>query len=238
MEGNPLRLGTRPGQLDAAADLAAALRAAAAQLGHRPAVTVLTPDRREEQGFTSLAQWASKGAHLLEYEFGFDVGARVALAPAPGWPLVAVCLACWWSGVTVVFDGPGDLVVAHLDHPVPDGSDVLWIGDAVDGTPVSDTTGEPWSVAVQAFPDQPPPARAGSDVLALQVGDRTWSHAELIAAAGRWDQPGPLGVTANLDPLDLVVAMAVRPLATGNPSVLVRGVDTSAASGEGVTDWA
>ena len=199
---------------------------------------MLTPQRREEQGFASLAQWASKGAHLLQHEFGFEVGARVTLAPAPGWPLVAVCLACWWSGLTVVFDGSGDLVVAHADHPVPDGPDVLWIGDAVDGAPVSDAPGEAWSVAVQSFPDQPPPARARPDVLALQVGDREWSHAQLIATAGRWDQPGPLGVTADLGRLELVASLAVRPLTTGHPSVLVRGVDDSAATGEGVTAWA
>jgi hypothetical protein len=115
---------------------------------------------------------------------------------------------------------------------------VLWIGDAVDGAPVSDAPGEAWSVAVQAFPDQPPPARARPDVLALQVGDREWSHAQLIATAGSWDQPGPLGVTADLGRLELIASLAVRPLTTGHPSVLVRGVDVSAASGEGVTAWA
>ncbi|MEX2504653.1 MAG: hypothetical protein WD378_07370 [Egicoccus sp.] len=224
-------------------ELAAALAQARDELGHRPAVTVLGPERREEQGVASLAQWAAKGAHLLELDLMFEPGDHLAVDLAPGWPLVAVSLAAWWAGVAVDLDGAAAAAVVQEGRTAPTSAeDVLWVGDAVDGSPIAETAGEAWASAVQSFPDQPPPARAAADLPAIVTAGRTLTQAEVLAAAtSLLGDGGTLGIDGESElPAELLLtALAVRPLLAGRPTVLLRpGVDRAAAAGEKVTTWA
>lgn len=228
--------------LPPADDLAGALRTAAQTLGDRPAVTVLRADRREEQGFASLAQWAAKGAHLLEMEHLLKPGDRLALVGPPGWLPAAVCLAAWWAGVTVALDGGAPVAVVHeACEPPADAGEVLSFGDALDGSPTSSGgpagDAEPWPVAVQLFPDQPPEPRAGPDLPALRAEGRGWSQQEVLqeVAAGRLE--GPLGVDGGPPPRAWLPAVAVRPLRAGEPTVVLAGAERRAAEKEGVSTW-
>lgn len=222
-------------------DLAQAVRTAADELGHRPLVTVLSERGREEQSAVSLAQWAAKGAHLLELELLVEPGDTIALSAPPSWPSVAVCLAAWWSGVCVDLDGAADVAVLHESVPAREDAEVLWLGDAVDGSPVGEVMGEPWVRAVQTFPDQPPPARAAADLPALRSGDRTWTQRELLQeAAGVAGGPatGTVGFEAwQVDGVGALIALAVRPLVAHRPTVVLHGVDRLTAAGEKIKAW-
>ena len=208
-----MQLSRHAGPLPDAADLPSALTTAAARLGHRPAIAVVHPDRRDEQGFVSLAQWAAKGAHLLQSEAGLEPGARVRIDAPCGWPHAAVCWASWWLGL-VVTDGEADLVV---------GTDVgdYVIGDAVDGSPTDATSAEPWAVAVQSFPDRPPSPLGAPDALAADVGGATMTHADLLlSAARRWRDDLDLTVASDTALADWLPAV-VRPAVTGRPTTVV-----------------
>lgn len=223
-------------------DVAAAVTAALSTRGPAPAVTVLHPSRREEQGVASLAQWAAKGAHLLEAELLLQPGDRLHVDVAPGWPLAAVCLAAWWAGITVTLPGAGGpaaevAVVSEGRTAPPDAADVLWVGDGVDGGPLGTVDGEAWPVAVQAWPDAPPPPGAEADRMALRTGEVTRTQAELLAEGAAIGQ-GRLGVSVtDLDALTAVLAIAARPVATPHPTVLLAGTDRAAADGERVRTW-
>lgn len=233
-----MRLGGRATSLPPSTDVATALRVAAEQLGHRPALTVVRPDGREEQGFASLAQWAAKGAHLLELDQLLEPGMRVAVTGPPGWMPAAVALAAWWAGLVVVVDGPADTAVVHETATAPDANEVLWTGDAPDGSPIGDVPGEAYAVAVQAFPDQPPPPRAAPDQPALLAGGRSWTQTELLDTALSLAEPDATLGLETLDRPELwLPAVAVRPLVTGRPTVVLRDVDHERAAGEGVTAW-
>jgi hypothetical protein len=221
-------------------DVATGLREASERLGFRPAVTVLRPDRRDEQGVASLAQWTAKGAHLLEADLGLGPGDRLHVDVPAGWTLAAVCLAAWWAGITVTTDGDTEVAVVEEGRPVPDGvADLLRTGAAVDGAPLAVTDGEAWSEAVQAFPDAPPPPRAAADLPALAAGPRRFTQRELLAdAAALGDRRGTLGVeAAGLDPVLAVLAVAARPIALRRPTVVLDGVDRDAAAADGVAVW-
>lgn len=233
-----MQLSDAPGSLPEADDLAGALRNAADRLGHRPALTVVRPDRRDEQGFASLARWAAKGAHLLQLEALLDPGDRLRLHSPVDWPAVTVCLAAWWIGVHVTTDGDAPVAVVHASlHAPGDADDVYVLGDAVDGSPDDPTDHEPWSVAVQTFPDQPPEPQAGSDRPAAEAGTDTWTHAELLAAASAWDAEGPLGVQRD-EPPSVWLPAVVRPFVTGYPTVILAGAEHGTADAEGIVVWA
>ncbi len=227
-------------------DLATALRTAAEQLGARPAVTLLHERGREEQGVASLAQWAAKGAHLLELDLLLDPGDRIALAAPLSWTSAAVSLAAWWAGIEVELIGtaPDDgadarrrLAVVHEHWPTEVAADeVLWLGDAIDGAP-SGSCGEPWVRAVQTFPDQPPPPRATGGSPALRAGERRLSQSDVLRLAAAQGE-GTLGVEPDVvDAADAHVAVCARPLVALRPTVILRGRPREAADGERVTAW-
>lgn len=221
-------------------DVATALDAAARTLGFRPAVTVLRPDRRDEQGVASLAQWAAKGAHLLEADLGLGPGDRLHVDLPAGWTLAAVCLAAWWAGLTVTTDGDAEVAVVDEGRPIPPAAtDVLRTGAAVDGAPLEACDGEPWAEAVQAFPDAPPPPRAAPDLPAFAAGPRRWGQRELLAdAAALGDRRGTLGLTASTaDPVLAVLGAAARPIAAQRPTVVLAGADREAAAADRVSTW-
>jgi uncharacterized protein (TIGR03089 family) len=237
-----VQLAPPPGSRPRPSDVAAALRSAQAELGHRPCVTVLGPHRRDEQGAASLAQWAAKGAHLLELDLLVEPGDHVGVRVPPGWTAAAVALAVWWRGAVVDLTADGDAHVAVVQegHPVPRRVDeVLWVGDAADGSPIDPAAGEAWVQAVQAFPDQPPPTQAAAHRPALVADGTTWTQAELLAAAAALPEQGTLGLDADttLSPSQQLAAVALRPLLVGRPTVVLRGRDRQAAAGERVTVW-
>lgn len=236
-----MQLGARPTTPPPAEDLAAALRGAAAAMGHRPAVTVRRPGRRDEQGFASLAQWAAKTAHWLEIEHQLAPGDRVDLVTPASWPAVALCLGAWWSGITVHV-GPGDaeVAVAHVDA---DRSaltgEVVLTGDEVDGSP-SDAfqhDHEAYAIAVQAFPDQPPAPRASPTSVAAVIDGEEHTHRALLDRARTWGGDGPVGLDAAVPASLWIAALAVRPLVTGAPTVLLDGTGREDARGERVGAW-
>lgn len=250
--GPPVQLSGRPRPRDPD-DLAAALRGAADAFGHRPALTVVRADRRDEQGFASLLRWAAKGAHLLELEALLAPGDVVRVTGPAGWPLATVCLAAWWAGVAVAVTGTGaggdppdddaatgaSATVLHerAEAAAPHGDALLYtVGDAPDGAPAGDLDGEPWAAAVQAFPDQPPPPRAGAGAVAVAAPGRR-THAELLDDARRWGAEATLGIRADAAATRWLPAL-VRPLVTGRATVVLDGADRDAAAGEGVGVWA
>ena len=227
-------------------EVASALGEAADRLGHRPAVTVLLPDGRQEQSVASLAQWAAKGAHLLELDLLLEPGDRLHLDVPASWPAAAVALACWWSGVVVTLDGDAEVAVVQAGRDAPPGAEVLRVGDRIDGAydDTDDPAGadEPWVRAVQAFPDQPPTPRADGQLPALAADGSLRTQAQLLAAVA--DDPtasaGPLGMAVDRDhrlDADGLVDLALRPLVTGRPTVVTRGVDRDAAAGDRVGTW-
>lgn len=223
-----------------AADVAAALRAAHAQLGAAPAITVLFPEGRQEQGVASLAQWAAKGAHLLEVDLLLAPGDTIHLDAPLSWTSAAVCLAAWWSGLTVSLDPDAEVVVCHQDRlAAANADDVLVLGDRIDGSPTDDVGVEPWVRAVQTFPDQPPLPRAQPDLPALRTASRTWTQSELLETARQLAPgAGTVGLDAGaVDPVDGLVAVALRPLVHLRPTVVLRGVDRADAAGDRVTAW-
>lgn len=225
---------------DAADDVAAALRTAHAQLGAAPAITVLFPEGRQEQGVTSLAQWAAKGAHLLELELQLSPGDTIRLEAPLSWTSAAVCLAAWWSGIAVSLDEDAEVAVCHQDRVAEvTAEDVLALGDRIDGSPTDDLGVEPWVRAVQTFPDQPPLPRAQPDLPALHAGDQTWTQRELLETARQLAPDArTLGLdAAAVDPVDGLVAVALRPLVHLRPTVVLRGVDRTEAAGDRVSAW-
>ncbi len=233
--------GGPPGSPSGADTIPDALRVTASRLGHRPAVAVVREERRDEQGYASLARWTAKGAHLLTVELGAEPGDRVLLHASPGWAPLAACLAAWWVGLTVV--ATGDAVVSVVE-PGPDGridaerpGTVFTVGDEPDGSPSVEGEEEPWTVAVQAFPDEPPPSGAEPDTPALHIGGDVLSHAELLEASGRWGTDGVLGVSGSPSLEEWLPAL-VRPLRVGRHSVVVpAGVDRSVAEADAVEVW-
>ena len=193
-------------------DLAQALATAARLLGHRPAITVLRADRRDEQGFLSLAQWAAKGAHLLQIECGLGPGDRLRLVSPPNWMAAAVCCAAWWTGVAVTDHADAPVVVVHESTPSAGSEAAYILGDAFDGTPIGVTGAEPWALAVQSFPDRPPPAAATTATTALDIDGEEMSHAAAIDAALGM----PTAITADA-PTRLWLLALARVLVTGQP---------------------
>lgn len=192
---------------------------------------------------TSLAQWAAKGAHLLELDLLLSPGDRISLDAPLSWTSAAVCLAAWWAGVTVTLDGDAEVAVVHPDRKVPQDVELFSVGDAIDGSPGSVEGSElggaePWVRAVQSFPDQPPAPQAAAEQAALRLGGRDYTHAQVMDIA-RTMGTGTAGVVADqTPPLEGLIAVTARPLVTHRPTVVVRqGVDRSAAEGDRVRHW-
>ncbi len=230
-------------------DIAHAIRAGAAALGHRPAITVLHPGARYEQSGASMANWAAKGAHLLELDHLVGAGHRLGLLAPPCWTTASVALAAWWLGAVVDLDQPGEVTIRHgdaevegggrHDHPVaasPDPDTTLVTGDSLDGTPLRPTDLPAWTREAQPLPDHPPVAQATAELPALAVAD-VRTQADLLAAT-RELGTGTAGVEVGVsDPVTALLATTLRPLLTGAPTVVLRGVGRAAADPERVSAW-
>lgn len=226
-------------------DVASTLGDAGARLGHLPGVTLLLADARYEQSVASLAQWAAKGAHLLELELLVEPGDTIRLDAPASWTTAAVALAAWWAGCAITLDTQVEATVAvvHAERPIPsDVADVLLLGDEIDGAPapvggMAAGGPEAWTRAVQSFPDQPPRPRGRGTSPAYVRADATIDQATLLqVAAGQGE--GTAGLDADsTDPLTALVAISLRPLVIGRPTVVLRGVGRDRANGERVVTW-
>lgn len=221
-----------------AADIPDAVRTAAQNSGHRPALTMLAPTGRQEQSYTSLAQWTSKTAHWIALELLLEPGDRLGIVGPPGWVPVAAALGAWWAGLTVVV-GPharhADVVVAHVDG-VPDvsGDLVVW-GWAFDGAPETNGPADAFVEVVQPFPDDPPPPAGIATSPALDDGDQVATQGALVDAH-RDVAAEAVGIEPQVD--RWLPTAAVRPLVTGRPAVLLApGVDRHVAEADRVATW-
>lgn len=261
-----MQLAGRPATAPSPSDLAEVLRSGTSRLGHRPAVTVLHPGARYEQSGTSLANWAAKGAHVLELDHLVGPDVVVDLDAPVCWTVAAAALATWWLGGAVrvaVAAGTGtsrpDAAAGHtrvgdrtatadaavtvrhearLDAQAGEGSGpTLVVGNALDGGPTGTVPHPVWTHEAQPMPDAPPAPGARPDGVALRQGTRAWSPREVIDLAGSLGD-GVLGIeVARMDPALALVATAVRPFLTGRATVVLRGVGRDAAAAERVSVW-
>jgi len=232
-------IGARPPLAD---DVAAALLGAAGMLGQRPAITAVGPSGRREQGFLSLAGWVAKGANLLQHEFGLGPGDPLGLAGPPDWPLATVALSAWWLGITIVPAGTSgtEFTVLHratadtADGPASLDGEVLWIGDALDGSAEPLGPGEEsWVDAVTPHPDRPPAASHDGELLAFRTADGQEHTQHGLLGAFVADPGGTSGLlrhgAADLllhaDAPSLLATLALRPLVTGAATVIVEADD-------------
>ncbi|MEX0868693.1 MAG: hypothetical protein WD011_03385 [Nitriliruptoraceae bacterium] len=226
--------------------IAAAMIDAAARYGHAPAVTVRSATHRSEQSYAGLAQWVAKGAHLLESLVDENSvvigngdatpGPRVGLDAPPSWIAASAALATWWIGGTITLGGPAPIMIRdeHRARSSDANAAVFCVGAAIDGGPTGTCDGESWPQTVQPFPDNPPPPQFLRTALRAET-DHTPDDLLAIAA----DQgTGRAALRAgSTDAVTALVAVALRPLVIGRSTVVLDGVDDSAADEERVTTW-
>lgn len=233
-----MALSLSPSGARQAADIPAAVRTATANSGHRPASTVLAPTGRQEQSFSSLAQWTSKTAHWIALDLLLEPGDRMGIVGPPGWVPVAAALGAWWAGLTVVV-GEGaadaDVVVSHVDGvPQVSGDLVVW-GWGFDGAPETNGPADAFVEVVQPFPDDPPAPLGTASSPALDDGEQVATQGALVDAYRQ-----VAAETIGLEPQAAawLATAAVRPLVTGRPTVMLApGVDRDAAAGDRVATW-
>jgi hypothetical protein len=262
-----MQLAGRPVTTPPPTDLAAVLRSGTTRLGHRPAITVLHPGARYEQSGTSLANWAAKGAHVLELDHLVGPDVVVDLDAPACWTVAAAALATWWLGGAVRVAEAAGSGLRHAGattdqagatgEPAGTGrpavtvrheatlaawnetrdGPTLVVGDTLDGGPTGPAIAPVWTHEAQPMPDAPPASGARADGIALLQGARSWSPREVIDLAGSFGD-GVLGVeVARVDPALALVATAVRPFLTGWATVVLRGVDRDAAAAERISSW-
>lgn len=241
-----MRLIAGHGPLPPSTSLEQALQQAVAGRGHAPAVTVIDAAGRHEQGLASLAQWTAKGAHLLASELGLTPGEVVAIDAPASWTVAAVALAAWWNGLGVTVDrsrfATASLVVrGQHDAQSPDDhradtspQRTLWLGGHRDGLP-DDPALPSWTAEAQWMPDVAPPAHQG-DQVALIADSGEHTLAQLMDIARQWP-PGTLGVISDALDVQMLTALAIRPVTTGFATVVVDGVDVAQADGDRVAFW-
>lgn len=246
-----------------AVDVPAAVRTAATEAGHRPAITLLAPSagaeggpvaapgpeaayrrpaarasNRQEQSFTSLAQWTAKTAHWLTLDLLLEPGDRLGIVGPPGWVPAAAALGAWWAGLTVVVGDTAcqaDVVLSHVDGvPAVSGDLVVW-GWGFDGAPEANGPADAFVEVVQPFPDDPPAPLGTAPSPALDDGDEVATQGAMLDAL-RDDPAEVVGLEATAT--TWLATAALRPLVTARTTVLLGpGVDRSAASGDRVARW-
>lgn len=233
-----MALSLSPSGARQAADIPAAIRTTTASSGHRPFLTVLAATGRQEQSFTSLAQWTSKTAHWIALELLLEPGDRLGIVGPPGWVPVAAALGAWWAGLTVVVGeraAGADVVVSHVDGvPEVSGELVVW-GWGFDGAPLTNGPAEAFVEVVQPFPDDPPAPLGTASSPALDDGHRVAPQGAIMDAFRQVDAD-----TIGIEPQapDWLATAAVRPLVTGRPTVILApGVGRDAAAGDRVAGW-
>ena len=164
---------------------------------------------RVELSVATTANWAAKIANHLADELDVQGGDEVTVSPALHWTTAVVLLGAWVTGGHVQFGGP----------------------PTVEFTP--DAMGVGLSRLVGGQPDEVVVPVVVSAEPALTIGARTWSHAELGAAAVHGAQTHGMDASSRvlstrpLDTVDGLDAGLLVPLAAGGSVVLVANVDPS-----------
>jgi len=164
---------------------------------------------RVELSVATAANWAAKIANHLVDEVGAEPGDVVAVEPAVHWITAVVMLGAWTASGQVTVTGSPAIDISR---------DAMGVGlsGVVGGQP-------------DAYVGMPPDASAA----ALSLDGRTWTHAELAAAAlhaashhgiGRDDR---VLSTLPCDSADGLDAGLLVPLAAGASVVLVDRVDAT-----------
>lgn len=149
---------------------------------------------RVELSRATLDNWVSKTSNMLVDGFGSQPGDRVAVALPPHWQSLAWLLSCWSVGAAVVLDDSGgvasgtEVAVADPDRltEAQDGGAEEVVGTSLDslGMPLKEVPAmvTDYTVEVRGHGDhfQSYPVDAGE--IALEVGERTLTGAEVVAA--------------------------------------------------------
>jgi hypothetical protein len=178
------------------------LDAALRRDGARPLLTWYddASGERIELSVATAANWAAKTANFLVDDHGLDDGDSIGLSPTSHWLSVVVLLGAWTAGV---------------------GVDVT--GEARDLVLPGDPAG--FMRAVLAQPDALLVAPATDASIGIVCAARSWTLAELLAAAA---EPGPhsrILSTHSLDTAQAVVDAVITPLACDGSAVLVTNAD-------------
>ncbi|HEX7353796.1 MAG TPA: TIGR03089 family protein [Mycobacteriales bacterium] len=187
----------------------------AARLRADPATPLVTyyddaTGERTELSAATFDNWVAKTANLLVDGIGTGRGDRAVVALPLHWQALVVVAGCWAAGLTVAFEGPGEVGFAAGGDPRPDADDTVVLSLRPLGagltTPEPDVTD--YAVEVRAYGDRFTGAGPTADDEALPgVSHRTLSAGAgsdarvLLAPAG--DPPLDAGWLrrAYLDPL-------------------------------------
>lgn len=221
-------------------DIWSVLQARIRTSGAQPLVTYLDPGsgERTELSATSLGNAAAKIANALRDEYELDPGDRLMLDLPLHWQRSAWCAGAWTAGC-VVTDRAADaaLVVTTVDRAAAQlaaqrtaAVDVPTVVVSLHpfGMPVTEDLPTGVTDATLAVRQQPdaylfePPT---TDLAALELDDRCWTHGQLLADAGAMavSPAGCTAVTMSADPTRQLLAGLPLPLATDGSAVLVAG---------------
>lgn len=180
--------------------------------GPRPLLTWYddTSGERVELSVATAANWVAKAANLLFDEYGVEAGDPMRLEPADHWLSFVAALATWTAGACVELRDrtPRDAV-------------------ALPGDPAA------FTAAVLPQPDALPVPPLEADSPALAAPHRTWTAAELAAAAVHdarahgLDNRSRVLTTVGLDSVLGLDASLLLPLASGGSVVFVARCDPS-----------
>jgi uncharacterized protein (TIGR03089 family) len=220
---------------------AALFRSSAALDPARPFITFYddATGERVELSFATFDNWISKTANLIQDGLVAEPGQRISLLLPVHWQTLVWHLACWSAGVIAA---PG-LDPAAADHVIT-AAESLTRAQACPGDrvlmslrPLGGRSLEPvpagvldYAVEVPGYDDRFAPIRPVlPEDPALEIGGRTWTGAELVAAA----KAAGTGLTSTdriltgADPATWAGLRTVLlgPLAAGASVVLCRNLD-------------
>lgn len=218
-------------------------RSAAALDPARPFITFYddATGERVELSFATFDNWVSKTANLIQDGLPAEPGQQIALLLPVHWQTLVWYLACWSAGAIAA---PG-LDPAAADHVVT-APESLTRALACPGErialslrPLGGRFTEPlpagvldYAVEVPGYGDRFTPMRPPDpDAAALRIGDRTWTGAELAAAAhaAGADLAASDRIMSSADPTgwDGLRTVLLGPIAAGAAVVLCRNPEPS-----------
>ncbi|HKA68166.1 MAG TPA: TIGR03089 family protein [Actinomycetes bacterium] len=194
---------------------------------------------RVELSFATFENWVSKTANLIQDGLLAEPGQRISLLLPVHWQTLVWYLACWSAGVIVA---PG-LDPAAADHVIT-AAESLARAQACPGDrvlmslrPLGGRSPQPlppgvldYAVEVPGYGDRFAPSRLVSPAdPALEIDGRSWSGAELVAAAhlAGADLTSADRILTSADPATWpgLRAVLLGPLAAGASVVLCRNPD-------------
>jgi uncharacterized protein (TIGR03089 family) len=225
-----LTAGRDNGRVTPAALLARELR----RDGARPFLTWYddATGERVELSVATTANWVAKIANLLVDEFEVEPGATVRVLLPTHWETAMVLLATWSAGGAVTFEPDRTRATAVTVHARPERALLVQLSSADVLVLDLEPMGAGLSRLVGAQPDDfVPPVPVDAAAAALTGDGRSWSHAELAAAAGHAAAHHHLDASCRVlstlpyDTVDGLDAGLLVPLAAGGSVVLVGNAD-------------